>query len=836
MKLAPGPDAAAAKSGQLFSSYRPPAGVYDEMMDAAGCVRPHWRPFIESIEKLGAEGLRERQESAHQLLRDHGVTYNVYAEGKSDERPWTLDMLPLLISAPEWAHIEAGLIQRTRLLDLVLADIYGPQKLLRDGLLPPALLHANPGFIRPCHGIVPPGGQFLSLHAVDLTRAPNGEWWVLGDRTQAPSGLGYAMENRFIISRVMQEEFAESNAKRIAAFFRERHGGLRAMAPWTQSPHIVLLTPGPRTETYFEHAYLARYFGHPLVEGGDLTVRDRRVFIKTIEGLQPVDVIIRRVDDTFCDPLELRSDSFLGVPGLVEAVRAGNVAISTALGSGAVEAPALLAFLPALARHVLGEELRIPNVATWWFGQGRERAEALRMLPSLVVKRAFVLGRGEPMFGEMLNGPEIEALAARIREHPYDFVGQERVALSTAPVWTGSRVEPRPLIMRCYVGRTADGYAATPGGLTRVSASQVSPIVTSTHGGSSKDTWVLADAPVDEYTLYELRGFVVETHRGPPPLPSRVVDNFFWLGRYAERLEDSTRLLRTVLGRMAGENGPVEGVELSAMVRCLVEMERLPKPFGGRVRFTDLAGAMREMIFEKDHPGSLTQLLDWIAYLSASLRDRFSGDTWRILHQLQADFPAPPLHFTPGAIIAPLHRLIFQLAALSGMEMENMTRGHAWRFLEIGRRIERASNALEVIRAVIAVEPSGGPALAPLLEYCDSTMTYRRRYMSRPELPAVLDLLIADVRNPRAVSFQFDALGQYLGDLPGADADLAENRAFEQTSALLAGADVRGLATDSCDGETEPLDELLDGLTKGCWAISDALTSHYFSLVFPTAN
>ncbi|HEX4086032.1 MAG TPA: circularly permuted type 2 ATP-grasp protein [Chthoniobacteraceae bacterium] len=822
--------------GSLFSGYQPPPGVYDELKDAAGHVRPHWKIFVETMAPLGFDALRERQEAAQQLLRDHGVTYNVYADGGSDERPWKLDMLPLLIGAEEWRRLEAGLIQRTRLLDRVLADIYGPQQLVRDGLLPPAFLHANVGFIRPCHGVRPPSDQFLNLHAVDLTRAPNGEWWVLGDRTQAPSGLGYAMENRFILSRVMAEEFRASSVRRIASFFLARHGGLRAMAPWTDTPQIVLLTPGPRTETYFEHAYLARYFGHALVEGSDLTVRDRRVFIKTIEGLRPVDVIIRRVDDTYCDPLELRSNSFLGVPGLVEAARARNISISNALGSGAVEAPALLAFLPALARALLGEELHIPNVATWWFGQERERAQALAQLPRMVVKRAFTLGRGDPEFGEMLDEADIDALAARIRAHPHDFVAQERVALSTAPVWTGGKIEPRPLILRCFVGVTQDGYTVFPGGLTRVSATPVSPIVTSTHGGSSKDTWIISDAPVEELMLRDIRGFVAEQQHRTPSLPSRIVDNFFWLGRYAERLEDNTRLIRTVLARMAGEGGTLEVRELTAMVHAMVKMTKLHPSFAGAPRFSDLAAAMRELIFDKGIPDSMRGLLDSMAYLAASLRDRFSGDTWRILHQLQSDFPAPPLHFTPGGIIVSLHRLIFQLAALSGMELENMTRGHAWRFLEIGRRIERATNVMEVIRAMIASEPDGGPALAPLLEYCDSTMTYRRRYLGRPELPAVLDLLVADALNPRAVAFQISALGNYLRELPGADESLPERRAFAEIEATLHAADLSALGAESAAGRTGDLDTLLRGLAEGCRAISDALTSHYFSLVFPTAN
>ncbi len=475
----------AAPTSGLVAGYQPRPGVFDEMQESPAGLRAHWQPLVQGLERLGVESLRERAESARQLLREHGVTYNVHADGGNAERTWELDPLPLVIDAHEWAELETGLIQRTRLLNLVLADIYGPQALLKDGLLPPALLHANPGFLRSCHGIRPPRDLHLTLHAVDLTRAPDGRWWVLADRTQAPSGIGYALENRALISRALPEAFRESQVQRLGGFFDRRKAGLRSLAPWTSAPNMVLLTPGPYSATYFEHAYLARYLGFPLVEGSDLTVRDRRVFLKTLEGLQQVDVIIRRVDDTWCDPLELRGDSMLGVPGLVEAARAGHVAISNALGAGAVETTALLAFLPVLARHLLGEKLLIPNVATWWCGQESERDYALGRLRSLVVKRAFVGGHGQPSFGENLGARELDELAARIRANPHDYVCQERVALSTAPAWNGAALEPRPLILRCYVCATAEGFAVLPGGLTRVSPSTDSPVVSSRSGGGS---------------------------------------------------------------------------------------------------------------------------------------------------------------------------------------------------------------------------------------------------------------------------------------------------------------------------------------------------------------
>ena len=817
----------------IFAGYRPAADVFDEMQAADGTVRPHWRTLAESIGRLGADGLDERRESVRALLREHGVTYNVSADGRSAERSWELGALPMVISAEEWAQLEPGLIQRTLLLNLVLADIYGPQRLLRDGLLPPALIHANPGFLRPCSGMRAPRGMFLTLHAIDLTRAPNGRWWVLTDRTQAPSGLGYALENRSIISRVLGDEFRACNVQRLAAFFAARTEGLRAMAPWTETPRSVLLTPGPLAETNFEHAYIARHFGVPLVEGNDLTVRDRRVFLKTLDGLQPVDVIVRRVDDTYCDPLELRGDSFLGVPGLVEAARSGRVAISNALGSGAVESPAILAFLPKLARHLLGEQLLIPNVATWWCGQEPERDATLRGLATRVVKRGFVGGHADPAFGDALSADEREKLAARILANPQGYVGQERVALSTTPVWNGEHLDPRPLILRCYVCATAHGYAVMPGGLTRVAASSGSPIVSSKHGGGSKDTWVLSAGPVENAPQADVSVASIHFDPGHAAVPSRVVENLFWLGRYAERLEDTTRLLRTALGRLAGEGGPAEERELAALVRWFVFVEKLPEDFEESATSAKFADALRTLVFAADEPGSVRDQLGRVGFIIASVRDRLSGDTWRILNQMQTEFPAAIRRPTPGAILAALHRLIFQLAAFSGMEMENMTRGHAWRFLEMGRRLERAINVATNIRAVLATAPADPAALPPLLEYSDSTMTYRRRYRARPELAATLHLLLTEDTNPRSLAFQCRMLRHHFDKLPDGSHARPDHEPFQRVVQLLADADIPALADVARQGDPEALDGLLGEIIAGCSALSALLSASYFSHVAP---
>ena len=832
MTLSVPPSSAIAES---FARYPASARRWDELKDAEGKIRPHWNPFLEQIAQLGLPGMKERRDTATRLLREHGVTYNVYSEGRSAERPWNLDLLPLVISSAEWEELEKGLLQRTRLVNLLLGDIYGEQRILRDGLAPPGLIQANPCFLRQCHGVKPAGGRYLTLHAVDLARAADGCWWVLADRTQCPSGVGYTLENRIIVSKILADEMRDLRVHRLASFFKARKSGLRAMAPWTETPTIVLLTPGPYTETYFEHAYIARYLGYPLVEGSDLTVRNRRVYIKTIEGLHPVDVIIRRVDDTFCDPLELRSDSFLGVPGLLEAARAGNVAISNALGSGAIEGPAWLAFLPALSRRLLGEELLIPNVATWWCGQTRERAFALENLSKLVVKAAFP-GGSEPIFCHTLDKQGLQALAAKITMRPCDFVAQQPVPLSTAPIWKDDHAEPRPLILRCFIISDGENYSVMPGGLTRVSVSADSPVVSSRYGGSSKDTWILSSRPVDEVTLLDRRGMPVDLHRSAAIVPSRMLDNLFWLGRYTERLEDTVRLLRVVLSRVTGEGTEEEARELDVVLKSLVVMGRVPQRLSRRYSMRELTATFKKLVYDRDRTGSVGELLRRVGVLTARLRVRFSGDTWRILHQMQTEFPAEPASPSAVGMLEVLHRLVFQLAALSGVETENMTRGAPWRFLDLGRRIERANNVIHVIQTLLSIDPAVSHSLPPLLEYCDSTMTYRRRYFAAPELAPALDLLLSDRTNPRAFAFQWASIGDHLNQLGGLSERQPEQQKFAEITASLVSGELKLAAAEALNGNWEPIEKLLTSLGDGCWALSDALSTRYFTHVLPRAN
>jgi len=820
---------------RLLDGYRPVDSVYDEMAVPPDSFRPHCEGFIRSIEALGRRELGSRWENAKRALRDNGVSYNVYDDPEGADRPWELDLMPLVISHAEWARLETALVQRTRLLNLILADIYGPRQLLRDGLLPPALVLGNPTFLRPCHGIPMPRGVHLHFHAVDLARSPDGQWWALADHTQAPSGAGYALENRIVLSRSLPETFRDCRVQRLASFFRSYRDMLASLAPHRRhQPTVVLLTPGPHDETYFEHAYLARYLGLTLVEGGDLTVRDGRVFIKTLDGLEPVDVIFRRLDDSYCDPLELRGDSSRGVPGLVEAARTGNVTVANALGSGVVETAAIRPLLPQLCRHLLGEDLLLPSVGTWWGGRPEDLQYVLAHLDELVATRAFPSGTRELVFGRRLSDKDKAALADEMRARPEEFVAQQQVALSTAPVWLPHGLEPRPLVLRAFVAAADAAYVVMPGGLTRVSSARDVPIVSMRRGGGSKDTWVLSDRPVNPVTLLPPTPAALHRERRAADLPSRVADNLFWLGRHAERAEHIMRLLRSLLVRFTHQDMTEDTSEFSALLQVLVALEFLPARLMEPMPPPDLEQEMFTFVFKQVPPSGLRTTLTELRRLASMVRDRLSVDTSRILNQLQQDFRLRHGRIQFDDVLAHLDRMITDLAAFSGMEMENMTRGHGWRFLNVGRRLERALNLTSLLKKAAAVRPSGGAILEPLLEIADSTMTYRRRYFARPQLPLVLDLLLCDSTNTRALAFQLHALSEHVQRLPRdpkAPQPTREERLIAQASVTLREGDLDLLCRPDADGNFSALIEMLGAIEETLRALSDTITYYYFSHV-----
>ena len=818
---------------RLLDGYQARNGlVHDELIRPGGELRPQYDTFVRSLETLGRHELASRWENAKRAIRDNGVTYNVYGDPEGVDRPWTLDMIPLLVPPAEWNHLEAALIQRARVLNLLLSDLYGPQRLLHERQLPPSLVFGNPGFLRPCHGIAVPRGIHLHLHAVDLARSPDGQWWVLADRTQAPSGAGYTLENRIVLSRSLPEAFLDCQVQRLASFFWAQRDTLTALASApSDTPRVVLLTPGPLNETYFEHAYLARYLGFTLVEGGDLTVRDRRVFIKTLDGLQPVDVIFRRLDDSFCDPLELRTDSTLGVAGLVEAARAGNVTIANALGSGAIETAAMSRFLPSLCRSLLGEELLLPSVPTRWCGDAGDLQYVLEHVDRMVIKRTFPPITGQPTFGRLLSTLQRSALVSEIRANPDHFVGQDEMPLSTAPVWLGQNLDPRPLVLRMYVAAAGDSYAVMPGGLTRIAAHGDVPIVSMQRGGGSKDTWVLTDGPVSPMSLLASPSVKIQRERRAGDLPSRVADNLFWLGRYAERVEHSVRVLRSVVSRLTDDSSEVI-YERTALIRVLVSLDLVPAGLRTSMTAREVEQQFLSSVFRQGPGTRLRETLEELRRIASNVRDRLSIDTWRILNQLRQDFRQRHGRVQLDEALLQLNRMITDLAAFSGMEMENMTRGHGWRFLDIGRRLERSANMTMLLRASLTAGSPHQAMLAPLLEIADSTMTYRRRYFAEPQLTPVLDLLVADPTNARSLAFQVVQLADHVNQLPrdhAAPSPAQEQRIVTRLSEAIASADLDAMGQPEADGSLPSIDALLDAVADDLRRLSDTVTFYYFS-------
>lgn len=842
-------------SSSFLEKYPRNDSAYDELLDDSRHVRPHYAKLFHALEQLGDTELKRRQDTCLQLVHEQGIYYNVYGDPRGLERPWQMDPIPIIIPADEWRSLEAGLIQRATLLNKILADCYTQQELIRSRWLSPALVFAQPDFLRPCHGVRAPRDIYLHFYGADLARSPDGRWWVISDRTQIPTGAGYALANRLVTSRLLPESFRENNVQRLAGFFRDVQNSLAQVAPRTDSARVVMLTPGPHNETYFEQAYLARYLGYMLVEGHDLTVRDDLVFLKTLTGLERVDVILRRVDDNFCDPLELRNDSMLGVPGLIEAIRAGNVTVANMPGSGLVQSPAFMAFLPGLCKQILGEELKLPSVATWWCGQESARKFVLENLGKLVVKPAF---RSVENFDNNLTAAELKK---RIEFDPDLYVAQEHVEFSDAPSWDGKWV-PRAFSLRAFLVARADGsYSVMPGGLTRVSSDPRGKFISMQHGGSSKDAWVISSSPVEETTLLYRVGINFELRRTGNNLPSRLADNFFWLGRYSERADATARLLRSALRRFNPERTGSALPVLAPLLRTLEIQGQLPAILEDpqlRQNPEAFEAELLAAIFDPSRPGSLYGIIGNLFRLAAQVRDRTSNDLWRVISKLndhlvrsretfltkggenvssqtqtgqsQSQSNAEPSTvILAGDAVRVLNEVLDGIAAFHGLARENMTRAQAWRFIDMGLRIERAIYLCLLLNCVLeAPDADDQSLLEAVLEVDDSSITYRSRYNLLPQLAAVADLILIDDKNPRAVLFQINQLVQHFERLPQ-ERNSAGREILNNCLARLERGDTRELAGLRDNLPATKTGRLIQQTLRDLPKLSDAIAASYFA-------
>ena len=808
---------AAARVAALAAGYVPLPGIPDEFIGAGGRPRPHWLRFLDKLMEFSPGDMSRRFATADRHIRDTGVSYRAY--GDTSERAWPLSHVPLLIEAGEWREIAQGIEQRARLMELVLADIYGEGRLISSGDLPAAAVTGSPEFLHPLHGVKPPGGKFLHIYAADLGRGPDGRWWVLGDRSQAPSGAGYALANRLVLARAFPALYRDMNVERLAPFFEAFRFGLTSMAQ-RSNPRICLLTPGPFNETYFEQAYLARYLGLLLVEGGDLTMRDGKVHVRTIAGLKRADVIWRRIDSDFADPLELNAHSRLGVPGLVDALREGGVVIANALGSGVLEAPALMSFMPKLCRTLLGEDLRLPNIATWWCGQQKARQLVLADLDALAIAGAYGnpvpgFASSQPLIGAALSEEEKSRLAAAIAERGVDYAGQEVVNLSTTPVWHDGRLEPRPFVLRVYAAHTPAGWKIMAGGFCRISGRADARAVSMGEGVQSADVWVLADKPVEVVSLLPTDE-TVRIRRIMGTLPSRAADNLFWLGRYLERSEATLRLIRALAGRMietgAGTNPAPAVAKLTSL---LTSWHAAPLD-----TVSNLVALVASALHGDDDYGSAVSLVRDARRAASFIRERLSTDTWRLIGDLNRAL-AVDMHgqLAEAEAFERADAALRTIAAISGLAQENMIRGAGWRIFDAGRRIERGVNTCRFARHFASRE-APAEELDVLLDLVDSQITYRSRYLMGVALNPVRDIVVLDPFNPRSVAFQVERLDEHLETLPL----LSDDGMLEAPRRL-----ILQLAAEVATATAPSLDnKKILGFEQSLLALADAIAARYF--------
>ena len=818
----------------------------DQILNNNVSLEPHWKTFFKSFAQLGDEEIVNRSQDLTRFLKENGVTYNIYGDPSGMNRTWKLDIIPYLVSAEEWEVCEAGLVQRATLFNLLLKDIYGAQRLMKQGLLPMEIIYNHPGFIRECCGIKLTG-QHLVLYSADLARNEKGVTWVLNDRTQAPSGSGYALENRLAMARIVPELFNGLRIKKLSTHYHSFRNALVDLAPLKNNdPRIVILTPGPGNETYFEHSFLSSHLGFTLVQGDDLMVKDNTVWLKTLGGLEKVDVILRRVDDEYCDPLELKDESQLGVPGLLQAVRSGNVSIANPLGSSVVENPGLLPFLPMISRFFLGEELKLPTIASWWCGQPREMNYVLDNLSSLVVKRIYRdSSTRTSVDATSLSRQELDDLKKRIKAHPYLYVGQEKVNFSSTPSMINGTLQPCNALFRSYAVSDNGSYSVMAGGLTRTSVDKEDIIISNQLGGYSKDTWILSNEETTSTTVKKEQDYIqknASVYRSDV-LPSRTAENFFWVGRYAERVLGNARFHRTVMqfvdeaNRAFLDNDPLL---INSLLYALMSYTHSYPDMGEQERedkFKDPWKLLAEILLEKNRMGSLSYNITSFSRAVLAVRDHWSTDTWRVLREMEDEWQIAAELKGGGhyKLLSKVDKLITSMMAFVSLNRESISREQGWILLDAGRKTEQSLLLISMLQSTLVFKQDEQIEYImqeAVLKSNESLVNYRYKYRSHLQLNLVLDLMLLDPNNPRSLVYQLERLKAYLEMLPkkmnGHLLSEQERLALEAFT-ILKLADSNVLAQHDIEtGMYANLNDFLNKMNELLLGISNAVSKMYF--------
>jgi uncharacterized circularly permuted ATP-grasp superfamily protein/uncharacterized alpha-E superfamily protein len=840
----------AARAQEALFDLRDGPGIsYDEFVDRDGNVRPAWSEVADTVAERGRAGLDRLRSVVDSLVDNDGITYtevDLSRDGHPLEpRPWRLDTLPIVVSASDWDVLEAGLVQRSRLLDAVLTDLYGPRSsLLTEGLLPPELVFAHPGYVRPAKGVEVPGRHQLFMHACDLSRLPDGSFQVNADWTQAPSGAGYALADRRVVAHSIPDLYERIAPRPTTPFAQTLRLALINAAPdVAQDPVVVVLSPGIYSETAFDQAYLATLLGFPLVESADLVVRDGKLWMRSLGTLKRVDVVLRRVDADYTDPLDLRADSRLGVVGLVEAQHRGMVTVVNTLGSGILESPGLLRFLPELAEYLVGEAPLLHTAPIYWGGIASERSHLLANLSSLLIKSA--VGR-KTIVGPALSSGQLVELAARIESMPWQWVGQELPQFSSAPTDHTGVLSSAGVGMRLFTVAQRSGYAPMIGGAGYVLAP--GPAAYTLKTVAAKDIWVRpTERGRAEVTVPSLEPSVAapaKTAAGTWGVSSpRVLSDLFWMGRYGERAEEMARLLIVTRDRFQVYRHQQDTEESECVPVLMTAVGQITGTgigvdSDGAEMIAVAPSTLWSLTMDPNRPGSLVQSVEGLALAARAVRDQLSNDTWMVLAgveravALRAD---PPDSLAEAdVLLASAHaQTLAGMLTLSGVAGESMVRDVGWTMMDIGKRIERGLWLTALLRATLT-DVRGAAAEQTIIEAtlvaCESSVIYRRRTVGKVSVSAVAELMLFDADNPRSLLYQLERLRADLKDLPGSSGSSRPERLVDEISTLLRRSNPEELEEVSADGQRAELAELLDAIHAELRNLAEAITATQLAL------
>ncbi len=826
-----------------FSEYS-----YDEMFTKDKNVKPSWLPLFNKVNILGEETLTNRQEDLDWLLSENGVTYNVYDDPKGLNRPWKLNSIPFIIEDKEWETIEKGLKQRAKLYDLVLKDIYGERNLIKEGIIPQEVIFAHRGFLRQCDQINYSFEKLLMIYGAEIARGPDGRMWVVNDRVEAPSGIGYTIENRTNLSKIHPGLFNTMNVQKLTDFLYEFNNLLVHAAPNNiENPNIVILTPGSLNETYFEHAFLSSYFGYPLVQGNDLIVRDGFLCMKSLKGLKKIDVVLRRVDDAYVDPLELREDSQLGVAGLLDVVRKKNVTIVNPIGSAVVENPGLIPFMPAVAKYLLGEELLLPQIASWWCGQEKEKEYVLNNIKKLVVKKIDKTNRESIRFGQYLTDKEIEDLKTAINKRPYQYVAQEKISFSTTPTFSKGKFEPRNMVCRTFsIAKPEGGYTVMPGGLVRVASKPGNLRVSNQRGGINKDLWITSKNKQKQNNLIPFkqqeRGFVSS---GLDDLPSLTAENLFWAGRNVGRTLSVARHMRVVLNQMSSYQYEDKKPESEKLITLLKSLTHLTATFPG---FTEKNNNGEEVInqpikelyslvLNENRPGSLANTMMLFSNSYFSIRNLWSADMWRVFYDIKKIWEALINKEKPNcnAIIKTLDQLITRLIAFMGLIEESIKVDQGLLLYFIGLQIENSLLTINKVRSLVVNKHddyTDQELLIFLLNSHESLKLYVHTYRTNMNAENVIELILKDKKYFKSLAYMLKRIWKDISNLPHANLSELydyERYILEAIECLNTSNNFDLVSFPENKFTREHLDNLLEKLSDLLFSTSQSITNRYFN-------